>query len=73
VGANFTRARIIGGVEGYTSENLAFVAAIRELSRAPAVGRKRPQLDHYLNELDRSAGRKPPIRDLRELLKWDTD
>jgi hypothetical protein len=69
-GGPFVPARVFGDREvdrSYTSENFALAHALREMGEERTDGGKRSWITFHLDELERSAGRRPPLRDLSEI------
>ena len=69
-GGPLVPARVFGEREGdqyYISENFTLADALREMGEERTDGRKRSRITFHLDELERSSGRRPPLRDLREI------
>jgi hypothetical protein len=65
-GGPFVPDRVFGSrVEDqwYTSENFALAEALREMGKEQPEGRKRPRIVYHLDKIERSAGRRPPLRE----------
>lgn len=65
-GGPFVPDRVFGDrVEDrwYTSENFALAHALREMGEEQPEGRKQSRIIYFLEELERSAGRRPPLRE----------